>query len=460
MANLNPQEKLAAARARACIKLTPYFSDVILGLIPRESPGLGTLAVTARMVLAWDPAWVETITVEELAWVLVHECGHVLRGHHKRCEAIGADPFLWNIAGDAEINDDLIAMGAKLPGKPVLPAHLDCKDGDIAETYYRALRQQAEDQRAGSSAGGKTGEGEGEGEGEGAGEKGEPSENGSGGEGKGKKGAGHGHGGKPCPGSGWCGSAAGRAVPGEPADGDGPGRSDIDQERIKMQVAEAIKREMQQGRGNIPGGWDAWADGMLKPPRVPWEQKLARALRGAVSWTAGRVDYTYARPSRRQAAVGYGPGRPILSSLRSPVPRVAVGVDTSGSMGEVGITRAASEIAGILKSVRAEVEFIACDCQVNEQRKVRNVKDLNGAFKGGGGTSFCPAFEALGKLKPVPSIFVFVTDGQGDAPKDPPKGVGRVIWVLVGPHRCKPEVRGGGEVEYGEFIEIEEVDAA
>jgi len=199
---------------------------------------------------------------------------------------------------------------------------------------------------------------------------------------------------------------------------------------------------------------------MLKPSKIKWEQKLARAIRGAVAWTSGKSDYSYSRPSRRQSLVGFGAGKPILSTLRSPTPRIAVGVDTSGSMGTEGITRAASEIACILKAVRAEVEFIACDCKVHEQKKLRGIKDLEGAFKGGGGTSFVPAFEAVAAMKPVPNIFIFITDGQGDAPVDPPKGV-KVIWVLVGGSGCKPCAGswGGPEVTYGEFITVDESEA-
>lgn len=46
--------------------------------------------------------------------------------------------------------------------------------------------------------------------------------------------------------------------------------------------------------------------------------RLTGAVREAVAWASGAVDYTYQRPSRRQAALGLV----VLPRLRQPVPRV------------------------------------------------------------------------------------------------------------------------------------------
>lgn len=49
--------------------------------------------------------------------VLLHEVGHLLRSHAERADALPQphSHMAWEFAGDAEINDDLLAAGAPLP---------------------------------------------------------------------------------------------------------------------------------------------------------------------------------------------------------------------------------------------------------------------------------------------------------------------------------------------------------
>ena len=49
------------------------------------------------------------------------------------------DRTMWNVAADAEINDDLIAAGLGLPDGVVTPTGIGCEDGHAAEVYYRHL---------------------------------------------------------------------------------------------------------------------------------------------------------------------------------------------------------------------------------------------------------------------------------------------------------------------------------
>lgn len=491
--NLSPTDKMAAARMYV-IKQAPYFTSVLLSLVPRECYGLNTLGVTDSGVLLWDPDFVDRVTVPQLAAVLVHEIGHVLRDHAGRRKVLMADPGPWNIAGDAEINDDLKEGGWTLPGECVFPKTLGCEDGLTAEEYYAKLREQQEkqaddssgqnkegtdgddDQGGGSDSasvedGGKDDEG---GDGEGAsGDQGE----GDGDAGDGGKGAvpgeqppsGRGDGPSsgpqpekpkgPC--RGWCGSGAGHALPNEPTEKEEKGRSQSDLERVRNEVAAAIKEVAQKGRGTIPGGWVRWAEERLKPAKVPWRQKLSRIIRGAVAYKSGAVDLTYRKPSRRQAAVGYGVGSPILPAYHAPVPRVECWLDTSGSMGTDELNRGLSEISGVLKATGCDVVFGSCDARVHARGQVKRWQDLAKMVKGGGGTDFRPIFEEVDKPSrkfPRPDVLIFVTDGCGPAPVKPPKGM-LVIWVLVGGYKQKP-TSDEGEVGWGEFIEISEEEAA
>lgn len=139
-----PQE-IQAARLRL-VKSHPYLAAAAWALHPVEKPGLGTLAVDQWWRLYYDPAVAALWTVEELAGVLYHEIMHLLRDHASRMQNF--DRMTANIAADAEINDDLLQEGVKLPGDPVTPASIGQPDGLLAEEYYAALQQSAPDQGA------------------------------------------------------------------------------------------------------------------------------------------------------------------------------------------------------------------------------------------------------------------------------------------------------------------------
>jgi predicted metal-dependent peptidase len=447
----NPRDKLAAARLLACERFK-YFRRAILAMVPKEAPGLGTFATSREGVMLWDPERVKEWTTEQLAAVVVHEVSHLLRKHADRCDRIGAQPAGFNIAGDAEINDDLQAAGLALPGDPVLPTKLGAPDGLTAEEYYRHMERQGqksgkEQQKGDKGDEGQEGQGGGDGEEqEGQGEGGgKPDTQHAGGKASGGKGKGKGHG---HVGAGHCGGCAGNPTEDEKEHAKGvTGRSERELESVRRTVAEEIRKAAEKGQGTVPAGWRRWADAQLKPPKIPWQQKLARAVRGGVAYRPGAVDLTHSRISRRQAGVGFGPGRPVLHASYAPQPRVAVVVDTSGSMGDAELSRAIAECRGVLAATGAKVEFCACDAAVHELKPIVKWQDAVKLLKGGGGTNFCPALEALEKKHPRPDVVVFITDGMGPAPATSPPF--RVIWTLVGPHKTRP-------CTWGEMVEVEE----
>lgn len=462
----SPTDWFAAGRIMAGHKM-PYFTAAVMGLVPYAVPGYGTLGVTARGVLVWDPELSKKWTVENLAWVLLHEAGHYLRDHAGREKACAAEHTLWNIAGDAEINDDLIAAGAKFPpftkedgvdeekvGQPsgVTPGEIGCDDGKLCEEYYSHLRKHAKVIKVGvvMMAGGGTAQ-QGPGQpgkqpGQGAGQPGK-------GQGSGKgKGKGGGSGGiviaQVGQGKG-CGSGAGnepneveQGIPGS------LGKSPAEQKRIQREVAEAVRQAASKGRGTVPAGLARWAEEVLGTPRVPWQQKLARVCRSAIAYRAGAGDYRYDRPSRRQGAFGYGTGSPVFPALRMPVPRVGVLTDTSGSMGDAELKTGLEETKGILAAVGAEIDFYACDAALHTAAKIRNISEACKLLKGGGGTDMRPAFDHIIKQPRKPEVLIVVTDGQIGDPGPPLAGI-RVIWLVCGEHRDTSTLK------FGEVIEMD-----
>jgi predicted metal-dependent peptidase len=470
-------------------------------LVPHAQPGLNTFAVTKHGVMLYDPAVVERWSVEEIAAVIAHEVNHPLRDHEARGERINAEHNLWNVAADLEINDDLKRAAMKLPDGGLFPERFGFDDGLTAEEYYRALRQKEEDEKqqqkqeqSGDDSGDQNpSEGEGDddagdqdsddtddgdagdqdsgddqsdedGDQNGGGGSDDGSDDGDqsagggdqagddadDGEGDGDgDGDGQGDGGHKI-GNGQCGGCAGNPKPHEAAIDEKYGRSDRDIAQTRRTVAEAVKKYAESGRGTVPGGLVRWSESLLKPPAIPWRQKLARAVRCAAAFRAGAVDTAYDRPSRRQSGIGYGRGRPVLPAYRAPIPKIAVIVDTSGSMGSDELAEAVSETAGMLKAVGGNITFVACDADTEGVKSVSRWQQLKDLMVGGGGTDMTPAFEAIAEHRERTDVIVCVTDGElyGGHPDEPPPRT-KVIWVVVGDYR--------GELPWGEVIYTDEV---
>lgn len=415
-ATLTDGQRLSAA-ILAAEQRFPYFATGFSGLV-RRFASVGTMAMTKTGILLVDPQFLLDLTAPQAGEVVSHELLHLLRRHCERMDAIPqVNREVAGVAVDCEINDDL--QEDLLPADPCLPKKFGLKNGQMAEEYYDALLKQAQ-QQAKAGGGSKDGEGE-----------------------EDKDGKGNG---KADVARGRCGSGSG----GPPVDGEPEGaagakpRSAADLDRIRRDVAEAIQQHVaQKGRGSVPGGLLVWAESELQPPKVRWQDQLRRAIRAGVATIAGRVDYTRTRFSRRQAALGavatgLGGSAPLMPALCAPRPRVAFGVDTSGSMGQEELRRAVSEAQGCLRAMGTPITFLACDAAVHGvPREIKTAAELVANLRGGGGTDFCPIFEAVEALRPKVDLFVFVTDGQGPAPAEAPRGF-ESIWVLVGEYATAP----------------------
>jgi predicted metal-dependent peptidase len=398
---LTIQERLGAAFL-AAFSAYPYFSSGLAILTRRvvELPS-ATMAVTRDAILLIDPRFLVKYEVRQLAEVLVHELQHLIRDHGTRSDLISAvDRFRWNVAADCEINCGL--RKDLLPGDPCLPEKYKLPDGLLAEEYYAKLPKLSSKTLS-------------------------------------------------IVGSGACGSGSGgEIVEGEPALGTPEGRSEADVSRVRWEVAEAIVSH--SSRGYIPGDLLRWARRELLPPKIHWRDKLRRLVRAGVSHASGKIDYTWTRPGRRQScqssvSLALGGEDVVLPSLRGFHPSVAIGIDTSGSMGEDEILRAMSEIDGVLRAIGAPATLLSCDCQVaGPPKKIRSVSEAVKCLRGGGGTDFRPLMADVEKLRPRPGMFIFMTDGDGPAPEAPPAGV-LVLWVLMGISKPAP---------WGESVVVEE----
>ena len=135
------------------------------------------------------------------------------------------------------------------------------------------------------------------------------------------------------------------------------------------------------------------------------------------------------RPSRRSNLM-----RPsvVMPAMSRPVARVAIVVDTSGSMDEIALTVALTEASAVIAegaAAREPVAVVACDQDVQRTSRVMTATNLQ--LVGGGGTDMGKGIEAAARLRPRPQLIVVLTDGYTPWPKRAPAGTS-VVVALIG----------------------------
>lgn len=452
MSNPSPEDIVAAARM-AVHHRHPYLGQVLFALRPHPAPGLGTMAVDQGWRLYYDPEiviqWYEQQKEGRLNkiagtndWhdgvdaVIFHELGHVIREHFKRTQP-HMHPVAANYAQDREINDDVCGAGWRLPVKALMPADIGMDDGLTFEEYYRPpIEIEVKIKGAG------------------------------------------------CPGCGGaCGGISGNPTQWEkennvdsdarsiaPGEGAGSGPSgavaspsllpnpagSMEQEIVLRKTAQDIQDAVKGGkhRGTIPSGLKAWSETFLRPPKVDWRKKLAGLTRQAIASCAGAVDSTWQRIGRRALYAAGMACWPIAPALFQPIPRVAVVLDTSGSMDSKGngdrslLQEALSEVLGIVKAAGGDCWGVACDADVHAVARIRRAADLIKLNKGSGDTNMRRGFNAAKKTRP--DVVVICTDalvGDGWPSLEDCRGI-RTIAAVVGGH-------DDGIPDHIKYVEVE-----
>ena len=283
-------------------------------------------------------------SVEWLAAVLEHECRHVILDHATRRG--DREARKWQIACDLAINQDL----SGLPPGHLHPDQYDLPTGLGAEAFYAKLPDQDEEQQGAPGAPGEDpapdvapqGNGDGNGPGEGGQGDSRPS-------------------GDMCSGAAWADKPGGVA------------------ERC---VRNLVEQAIEAAKGDAP------AEAKRLVERVDEEAAdYAFFLRRFCHGLQRRGH----RTTRLRAHRRYGDLFPGRKPRRRG--RVAVLVDTSGSIGAAQLSMFWAE----LKSIAAQVDTIVVECDA----KIHAVYELGPhddepTFHGGGGTVFHDVFTALG----------------------------------------------------------------
>ncbi len=426
--------RLFTSSRMLAIALAPYLATGIFRLQPLAAPGLGTIAVDRWWRLYIDPRVFSSWSLPKRALSLLHEVFHLIRDHAQRCDDLSADHRVFNIAADAEINDDLDRFEPApnsniqyegVPNDWVVPGRLQppAKVNLLAEIYYRHLTEHdsaflgkvphlttSETTRSGEKRS----------------DSGQAPENLSPSEASNA----YGHtraseqpdstvdapglsGGY---GDGTCGSGAGgNPRPWEiPQDDDrAPGVDQATADLVRRQVAQATVAHA-KSQGAVPSGMLRWAEGELDEAKVPWRRVLSGAIKRAIAHRAGQVDYSYQRPGRRRVP------QVLMPAMRRPIPSLAVVVDTSGSMSTEDLRSALAEVKGISSQVGVrgrQLRLLHVDEAVHCIEPVFDLHTVK--CHGGGGTDMTVGISAAENLRPRPDAIIVLTDGETPWPSRP-----------------------------------------
>jgi predicted metal-dependent peptidase len=394
--SLSPADRnrIAAARLRAS-GLQPFLAEALYALQPTAQPGLGTFAVDAKWRLYIDPIVLHRWTVSEVAGVLLHEVGHVIRDHQARAVSSGVDANdewqrrAWNIAGDIEINDDLVSDGADLPGDPMLPASINAPSGKAAEFYFALLRARSKLPPVLDCGPGAHG--------------GNPHELGA-----------QQHDDSTEIGAG--------SIDSMDRSGQTLGLTPAEVTLLRKRVAEAVIAYKRSHPGHGAGGWERWAEAVLRPC-IDWRSELQASIRGSIANLHGHSDYTFAKPSRRRL---YGI---VLPALVRPLPIVAIVIDTSASVDADLLGQAWTEVIGCVRSLGVRRDCLSVFAVDTEVHRVKPTVARKVSLAGGGGTDMRMGIERALLSRPKPGLLVVLTDGETPWPEKNP-GCRVVVGVL------------------------------
>ena len=195
---------------------------------------------------------------------------------------------------------------------------------------------------------------------------------------------------------------------------------------IKEFVNSAVDMMNEESRGLMPAHFMSQVELINKPPVLSWQAILKKYI-GTISVNKRK---TRMRLNRRQ------PERFDLSGrVDDKVLKIAVAIDTSGSVNDNMISQIFNEIFAILAKRKHEITVIECDAQVQRVYRAKNVGEIQKKVAGRGGTMFTPVIEYINNDKYFrDALLIYFTDGFGEY-KIPKPMTYRNLWVVFDDER-------------------------
>jgi predicted metal-dependent peptidase len=368
---MDAKEKVSIALCQLLFE-QPFFGTLALQLKKIEDKTCPTMATDGKRLL-YGPKFVDSLPIPVIRTILAHEVLHCALLHPTRRGM--RNPKKWNIACDYVINEQLQELNEKSNNQP-----FPFPEGKLAPLLNKQYRGMMAEQVYDLLPD-------------------DPDSNGKG---------------------------DGSDFQGGMGDVMDPERGeDSKQIETDWQIATAQAAELCKKQGTLPSSMERLVQELLNPP-PRWQDILRRWVRDIA-----KDDYSFTRPNSRYAHTGF-----ILPSLYSQrIGRIAVAIDTSGSITPELLNVFLSEVEGILHEVKPrETVVFDCDAEIHHKWTLDTGDPVPRDFTGGGGTCFRPVFEAL-ETEERPDCLIYFTDLHGSFPDSEPGYP--VLWVTYGEHNGK-----------------------
>lgn len=204
--------------------------------------------------------------------------------------------------------------------------------------------------------------------------------------------------------------------------------SDLTPEEVSEREKQAIKTAKGDAAGNISSELDSLINERLKST-VNWKSQLKSFFTNA--------EEVVQEETRKKRNRRYGilyPGQRSVPKLK-----IAICVDTSGSVSDLMLSQFFAELMHISQVGNCEMWVIEADCEVKSFYKFD--KKAKVTFKGRGGTAYQPAIDKAKELG-CDGIIYF---GDGDSADTPNRPAMPFLWAMV--NDCKPPVSWGKTIQ-------------
>lgn len=406
-------ERKRLIRARTALVLgNPFFGLLALRLALVEAPWIITAGTDGKRFV-YNPAYIASLTEEEVRGLWGHEVLHCTNGHLWRKGAREHRKF--NIAADYAIDPILVEAGLKVPQPLINPPW----KGKAAEQIYNLLPEPPKRPAGGGGQGGQPQAGDQQ-----SGQSGKSGE-------------------QQQPGGGQSHPQAPDYMPIKDVMLD-PDDSDAKQQQAEWKEATIQAAKVAKSQGKLPANLETLITEWVAP-RVDWKSAMARFVQ-----QTAHADFTWQKPSNRYMAMGQ-----YMPKIESEeMPPMVFGWDTSGSHWAQETQNAvAAECLEIIASVKPQKVYIVFfDATVQAVEEYEPGDAFTPKPKGGGGTDFRPVTAWIEKEGIEPACLVMCTDCYGSFDEEAPAYP--VLWAST----VKPENLGTYTPPYGEvlFVDLDE----
>lgn len=176
---------------------------------------------------------------------------------------------------------------------------------------------------------------------------------------------------------------------------------------IKNNIRAVLIGAVQSNSGNLPGSIHRMVDSILEP-KLDWKQLLEAKIQSYY-----KDDYSFKKLSKRTWSTGCVlPGSELIQTIR-----VAVSIDTSGSISDGMIKSFLGEVQGIMEQFPGyEIHIWSIDSVIYEDTyKIYTPENGSTLFdykaRGGGGNDFPKNWTFMQENDLVPEVFVVFSDG-------------------------------------------------